>query len=116
MTEDKRPVHDYSRNWPNLASPMAFFRVLVEGSNLRIPGQEGSPGIAGFFTTRVVCAATRNDAGGKALELVRLEWRKPEYSSQPSAHGLVLAVSEVGDSNLLRWLTTPNRGFTFFSE
>ena len=95
---------------------MAFYRVLVEGSNLKIPGNGSSPGIAGFFTTRVVYAATSPSAENKALELVRQEWQKPEYAGQPSAHGLALKVAEVGTTTLLSWLGTPNRGFTFYSN
>ncbi len=94
---------------------MAFYRVLVEGTNLRIPGEGTNPGIAGFFTTRVVYAATAHAAEKKALELVRLEWQRPEYSNQPSAASLALSVSEVGASTFLKWFTTANRGFTFFS-
>jgi hypothetical protein len=95
---------------------MAFYRVLVEGSNLRIPGNGSSPGIVGFYTTRVVYAATSLTAESKALESVRREWQKPEYSTQPGSQSLDLAVSEVGPATVLRWFSAPNRGFTFFSD
>ena len=95
---------------------MPFYQVLIEGNNLRIPGEGGAPGIAGFFTTRVVCATSRDEAERKALDSVRCEWQKPKYARQPSAQDLTLTVSEVGESGFVQWLKAPNRGHAFFSE
>ena len=95
---------------------MAFYQVLVEGSNLRIPGASSGEELAGFFTNRVVYATTPLSAGNKALEMIRQEWQAPEYSSKRGAQDLVLTVSEVGSATLLGWARAPNRGFTFFAE
>ncbi len=95
---------------------MPFYRVLIEGKNLHIPGQNGTPAIAGFFTTRIVRATTSEEAECKAISAVRSEWQKLAYKNQPGAQNLALVVSEVGESSFFRWLKAPNRGHTFFSE
>ena len=94
---------------------MPFYRVLIEGNNLRISGEKGAPGIAGFFTTRIVYATSRHEAEDRALASVRSEWQEPKYAKQPGAQNLSLAVSEVGKSGFIQWLRAPNKGHTFFS-
>ena len=46
------------------------FRVLMHARNVLID-TNGRPQRLGFFTTRVVEAANRNDAEGRAIELLR---------------------------------------------
>ena len=95
---------------------MPFYRVLIEGKNLNVPGQHGTRAIVGFFTTRVVRATTSEEAERKAISAVRSEWQKPKFKNQLGGRSLDLAVSEVGESSFLRWLKAPNRGHTFFSD
>jgi hypothetical protein len=94
---------------------MPFFSVLMEGSNLRIPGGNGEPPIAGFFAARVVWAADTRTAEDKALRSVRDAWVNGGYASQPTSSQLDLAVSETKLSSLRGWLDASNRGYTFFS-
>lgn len=93
---------------------MLFYRVLLEGSNLRIPGEQDQAPIGGFFTSRVVWAATRSNAEAKALKSVRQLWAGSIYASQPTATQLTLVVSSSGPSTFWRWLTAPTKGHTFF--
>ena len=95
---------------------MPYYRVLIEGKDLRMPEENGSPGIAGFFTTRVVCAGTQSQAEAKALDAVRATWRQPPYVNQPGVERLTISVSEVSRSGFLQWLRAPRRGHTFYSE
>jgi hypothetical protein len=94
---------------------MPFYRVLIEGTNLRIPGEQNQPPIVGFFTTRVVWSSTQASAEAKAMQSVRQLWAMGSYGSQPSAKQLKLAVSESGPSTLWRWLSAPNKGHAFFA-
>jgi hypothetical protein len=95
---------------------MPFYSVLIEGKNLRIPADKDGPGIAGFFTTRIVHATSHVGAEDEALRSVRNGWEKPEDKSQPGAEDLALAVSKTDKSGLLEWFRAPNKGHTFFSE
>lgn len=95
---------------------MPFFHVLLEGSNLCIPGQLGEAPSVGFFTTRVVWARGIEDAEGKALRSVKKAWEHGVYAKQPTSEQLKLRVSESGPSSLGRWLRAPNRGHVFFPE
>jgi len=95
---------------------MPFFHVLLEGSNLCIPGQPGEAPSVGFFTTRVVWARGIEDAEGKALRSVKKAWEHGVYAKQPTSEQLKLRVSESGPSSLGRWLRAPNRGHVYFPE
>jgi len=93
---------------------MPFFCVIVEGSNLCIPGALNEPSIAGFFTSRVVWAPDRKTAEAKALRSVRDVWASGSCADQPSAGQLELAVSESNPSSFHRWLLAANKGHAFF--
>ncbi len=93
---------------------MPFFHVLIEGTNLCIPGQEDQPPIVGFFTSRVVWASDSKAAEAKALQNVRDVWVSGSCASQPTSHQLVLAVSESSSSSFRQWLLAPNKGHVFF--
>jgi hypothetical protein len=94
---------------------MPFFRVLIEGSNLCIPGEQDEPPLAGFFTSRVVWATDMGNAEGKALGFVRDAWENGDYAKQPTSGRLELAVTESSQSSFRQWLRGPNKGHTFFS-
>lgn len=93
---------------------MPFFNILVEGSNLFIPGRDGDPPVVGFFTSRVVWASAVHKAEQKALQSVRDEWQTGEYARHPTSDRLQLATSEVSPSSFSRWLSAPNKGHVFF--
>ncbi|MBL8279053.1 MAG: hypothetical protein JNL93_20325 [Pelomonas sp.] len=93
---------------------MPFFNVLVEGSNLFIPGKDGDPPVVGFFASRVVWASKARKAEQKALQSVRDEWQTGEYANHPTSDRLQLAASEVSRSSFSRWLGAPNKGHVFF--
>ena len=95
---------------------MPFFTVLIEGSDLRIPGEPGSSPIVGFFTSRVVWSHTKASAESKVLRSVEKLWAEGSYSAQPSASQLKLSVSESGPASLKQWLVAPRKGHTFFPE
>src|SRR5262245_61599892 len=95
---------------------MPFFRVLIEGSNLSIPSEAGSPPIIGFFTSRVVWSGTRAQAEAKVLRSIERQWARGTYAAKPSASQLKLSVSESGLASLRQWLSAPRSGHAFFSS
>lgn len=93
---------------------MPFFHVLIEGTNLCIPGEEDQPPIVGFFTSRVVWAGDLKAAQAKALQNVRDVWVRGDCAGQPTSEQLLLAVSESSSSSFCQWLLAPNKGHVFF--
>lgn len=94
---------------------MPFFRVLIEGSNLSIPGEAGGSPIVGFFTSRVVWSDTKANAESKVLHSVEQLWASGSYAAKPSASQLKLSVSESGPASLGQWFSAPRKGHSFFS-
>lgn len=96
---------------------MPFFHVLIEGTNLCIPGKEEHDApIVGFFTSRVVWAPELKAAEAKALRIVRDVWARGDCARQPTSNQLVLAVSQSGLSTARRWFLAPNKGHVFFPK
>lgn len=95
---------------------MPFFHVLVEGTNLCIPGPAGEPPIAGFFTSRIVWAADTKGAETKAMKAVQDVWASGSCAAQPTSDQLVLAVSGSNPSSFREWLRAPNKGHVFFPQ
>jgi hypothetical protein len=95
---------------------MPIFHVLLEGSNLCIPGQQSGPPLVGFFATRVVWARGIADAEAKAIRSVQKAWEHGVYAKQPTSGQLKLTVSESGAASLRHWLRAPNKGHVFFPE
>lgn len=96
---------------------MPFFHVLIEGTNLCIPGKgEHEAPIVGFFTSRVVWAPGLKAAEAKALRIVRDVWVRGYCARLPTSDQLVLAVSQSGLSSVRRWFLAPNKGHVFFPK
>lgn len=98
---------------PGSAGRPFSFRVLIEGSNHCIPGEQDEPPIAGFLAARVVWATDMGNAEGKALGFVRGAWENGDYAKQPTSGQRKLAVTESGQSSFRQWLRGPNKGHTF---
>ena len=53
---------------------MPFFRVMLSGTGISLPCEEGSAPIVGFYTTRDVYASSIEQAVRKATDLVLKHW------------------------------------------
>jgi hypothetical protein len=97
-------------------SHVPYFKVLVNGRALRIPGAEGEPDIRGFFTTRVVRASNGDEAAERAVEAVRETWSTEPFAKANRSQVPVLRADEVHSSSFLESLRTPGKGYTFYTE
>jgi hypothetical protein len=92
-----------------------YFKVLVNGRGLRLPGAEGGPEIRGFFTTRVVRASSSNEATERAIEAVREKWSTESFAEANRGQVPVLQAEEVHSSSFLESLRIPGKGYTFYT-
>ena len=53
---------------------MPFFRVMLSGTGISIPSEDGSAPVVGFYTTRDVYASNVEQATTKATDLVLKHW------------------------------------------
>ena len=93
---------------------MPFFKVLVQGRNLRMGVAGSGRLITGFFATRFVLAPSIAVAESEALLSVRRLWLTPEYAARTGAVGLQLTVSESSLCSVWQWLKASNRGHSFY--
>ena len=98
------------------ASPMAYFQLMLHGVGLSIPPDGATPGIIGFYTTRLVRAATVPDAEEVARHLVLSEWSPGARYGIHGSAGLQVFVESVATSSFLKSLCFANRGYTFYSS
>jgi hypothetical protein len=59
---------------------MPYYRVMLNGTGIRIPGQDGADDIVGFYTTRLVRASSEAEAERQARENVLGEWSVGKYA------------------------------------
>jgi hypothetical protein len=70
--------------------------------------------VRGFFSTRFLSAGSADEAGNRALNLLRKDLvADPTSKSLPSAH---LSLSEVEIIGFLTWLQGGKKGYTFSVE
>jgi hypothetical protein len=95
---------------------MGYFRVLLHGSGIRVEGGELSRPIIGFYTTRMVRAASEGEAQVIAMESVRMQWATGAEAKCNQGDAPALKVEEVSPAKLLQGLLFRNKGHSFYSE
>lgn len=95
---------------------MPFFCVLIEGSNICIPGQGDAPPITGFFSSQVLWASSARDAERKALQSIRRTWNRGVDTNHLNSIQPNLNVSETRLSTFSQWLFHSTSGTVFFSD
>jgi hypothetical protein len=93
---------------------MAYFRVMLSGTGIDIPSEDNSPSIIGFFTTRLIRAATVTQAQKKAKEMVLNEWASGCYAKANRGSLPVLSVESIDKSNIMESLRFKNKGYSFY--
>jgi len=95
---------------------MPHFKVILFGEGIDFPFEDFARPIVGFYTTRVVRAATLAEAGRIASELVLCEWRPGGEYAQSNRGGLpALAVEQAYQISVLSGvLGRKPAGYTFF--
>lgn len=95
---------------------MAVYRVLIRGAEIDVPSADGGRPIIGFYASRAVRAATREKAAEWAQALVASNWASEQHQRSNRKGPPVLRVERVERIGLLRYLTHPNHGFTFYTD
>lgn len=94
---------------------MGRYRVLVRGANFFLE-LDGERRLFGFYATRFVRASGPEEAGAKAVELVRDDEQLGGNVLNETDDPPVLYVEEVERLGPLRGLGRANAGFTFYRE
>jgi hypothetical protein len=94
---------------------MGRYRVLVRGANFLLE-LEGERRRFGFYATRFVRAASRQEAEAKAVELVRSDEQLITGVLNEADDPPMLYVEEAEKLGPLRGLAGANAGFTFYRE
>ena len=95
---------------------MPYFRVMMHGMGIRIPDQDGSDPIVGFFTTRLVRAVSTEAAGHKAEAMLLAEWKSPPYVDSNKGDTPRITIEQVNETGFLDSLRFKNTGHTFYTE
>jgi hypothetical protein len=95
---------------------MGFFRILLCGTGIELPMAEDQLPAIGFYTTRIVKAATASSAEQLAKELILSEWVPGgAYASANKGSTPALVVENVEPISALTGVLKRNlSGYTFF--
>ena len=95
---------------------MSYFRVMMRGEGIRVPNGDASVPIVGFYTTRLVRAASREAAGHKAEAMLLAEWKSPPYVDSNKGSMPRITVEEVNETSFFDSLRFKNSGHVFYTE
>ncbi len=95
---------------------MGFYRVMLEGTGICIAGTEERGPITGFYATRVVRAASVDEAIARAQALVAREWESGAYRNANSGAPPALEAEEVYAATQPGHPDAANSGYTFFGD
>jgi hypothetical protein len=94
---------------------MAYFRVQLHGTDITLDGADGGPPIVGFYTTRIVRAASQQDAAKAAAQSVTEQWSNdPSYTKNNRGTLPTLTVEWVKPDTFLGSLFFRGVGHTFY--
>jgi hypothetical protein len=89
---------------------MPFFRVVLQGTGIRIPDPEDEAPSVGFYVTRSVRAQSAEAAGRRACEMVLRDWTSGKYVFHNEGTPPTLSVDSVYASTVFEHLRFKNRG------
>lgn len=95
---------------------MPYYRVMLHGTEIRIPGEDPGQPIVGFYATRLVRGDSEDVAVLLAKERVTAEWAGPEYSAINLGRLPVLRAESVTRTSFLDRLMFPNKGHVFYAS
>ncbi len=95
---------------------MEFYRVMLEGTGICIAGTGERAPITGFYATRVVQAASVDEAIACAQALVAREWESGAYRNANTGAPPVLEAEEVYAETLQGYQGYANSGYTFYED
>lgn len=93
---------------------MPFFKVLVEGSGLRMAREDGDAPARGFFVLRIVWSKSEAEAADRAKQAIASDWVSGEHAR--CGEGPALEVVEIEPGSFFDWLRMRRPGYVFHSE
>ena len=89
-----------------------LYRVMIHGSGINLPiGTDYKA--SGFYTTRLVAASSKADAGQIAMNRVEIEWTNRGY--RHFGGNAALEIDHI-DPLIDRFMLRSGMGFTFYPE
>jgi hypothetical protein len=88
---------------------------MLHGHGIRFPFEDGKL-VIGFYTSRVVMAASAEEAVEKAKAQVTELWASPEYAAQNQGPLPVLKTEKVSEVSWWQARKIPNKGHTFYAN
>ena len=93
---------------------MPFYRVMLNGTGIRVPGQAPASEIVGFYTTRLVHAPSEAEAARKARKKVTELWSSGEYAQSNAGAPPTLSTEWVRRTSFLDLFLFKGTGHTFY--
>jgi len=95
---------------------MPHYLVMMQGTGIEVPNLERGRPIIGFFTTRLVSAATSSEAESKAKSMVVADWTSGKYAESNKGSVPSLTIESVQACSFLKRLTFKNGGHAFYTD
>lgn len=95
---------------------MAYYRVLLEATGIKVVDLYDGPPVVGFFTTRIVRAESVKAAEEAAKAMVLADWTEGEHAALNQGGVPRLRTEAVYASSWWQHLRFRNHGHTFFPE
>ncbi len=92
------------------------YRVVLHGSGILIPCENGSEPITGFHATRFVRATTPEKASAVAIGILRNEWFNSPYSTVNRVSGPAIVIKEIEHVTNPFRRSRPNKGYAFYQH
>jgi hypothetical protein len=94
---------------------MSYVQVRFWGRGIRVPCEDGSDPIVGFYTTRRVWARSKTEAEQKAQALVLADWTSGPYAASNQGQVPALQLEDAFHIGWLRGLLTKRpAGYSFY--
>lgn len=89
---------------------------MFNGTGIRIPTQDSPRFIIGFYTTRLVRAASEEEAAQRAKENILTQWHTPEYTNSNIGSIPMLNFESVIKTTFFDSLFFRGNGHSFYLE
>ncbi len=83
---------------------MAYFSVIMYGQGIAVESFDSGEDVIGFYTTRWVKAASKEEAQHVAVALVMSEWKVGKYADVNSGNPPQISVDQTTQVGLFTYL------------
>ncbi len=94
---------------------MPYFLVMMRGEDILLPSEGASEPIVGFYTTRLVKAASSEVAQHKAQAMLSAEWESGQYVELNKGRRPRISIESVRETTFIHSLRFKNSGHTFYT-